>query len=375
MGAGRAIGVAVVMAAAVVPGPRASGATVWEPIARLSLEGGYDSNALYLGQGSDRTGRVSPELGVQLRNRRWELLTVYGADYLVYDRLAPGGIWNHRGRLELEAELSRRTTLEGDARGGYAYDPVGLALMGIFRTGKESAWTLSARGRGEHRVTERIDAAVTLREQVVRFQDGTGGAMHAPGAEVLWRTTRRLSLGGGYALGVFQGFERTGTDVAFSNGLRARLRYRVSRRLQVDAHAGPAIWNGTAQRFAFVPEAGAQAEWTSRWWDLRVGANHGLGLGSTARPGLVNSLEAAGVRRFGRRFDVRGDAGFWHSGEVPSGRNAVLGYALGGEAGTRFGGGLRLAVAATHYARLDADAANLSRTTVGLRVGWTWEAR
>jgi hypothetical protein len=374
MGAGRVVAIAALVAAAALPGPRASGATVWDPIARLSLEGGYDSNALYLGRGGDRIGRISPELGLELRDPRWSLMAIYGADYLVYDRLAPNGIWNHRGRIDLDAALSRRLTLAAEARGGYAYDPVGLALMGVFRTGKQSAWTLSGRGRVEYRAAARLDSALTLREQVVRFDDGTGGAMHAPGAELLWVADRRLSLGAAYALGLFQGFELTGTNLSVSNGVRARVRYRVSRQLLANAFAGPALWNGTGgQGFAAVPEVGGELQWATRWWDVRTSAQHALGLGSTARPALVDSVEAAGVRRFGRRFDVRGDAGMWRSGRVPSGRDAVLGYALGGEAGTTFGGGLRLALAATHWARLDDTAARLSRSTIAIRLSWTSE--
>ena len=68
-----------------------------EPIARLTLEGGYDSNALYVGQGGDRTGRISPEVGLRLRDHLFDLRTAYGGDYIVYERLAPDGIWNHRG--------------------------------------------------------------------------------------------------------------------------------------------------------------------------------------------------------------------------------------------------------------------------------------
>jgi hypothetical protein len=375
MGAGRVVAIAALLVAAALPGSRASGATVWDPIARLSLEGGYDSNALYLGHGGDRTARLSPELGIDVRDPRWTLEAVYGADYIVYDRLAPDGIWNHRGRVDLDAELTHRLTLGADARGGYAYDPVGLAQMGIFRAGEQSAWMLSGRGRIDYRAASRLDGALTIREQMVRFDDGTGGAMHAPAAEALWNLDRRLSVGAAFAIGFFQQFDATGTDLAISNGLRARARYRVSRQLLADAFAGPAVWKGPGQALATVPEAGAELQWATRWWDVRGSAQHALGLGSTARPALVDSLEFAGVRRFGRRYDLRGNAGMWRSGKVPTGADAVLGYALGGEAGTTFQSGIRLAVTATNWARLDVRAVQLRRTTVGLSMGWTWERR
>lgn len=373
MGVRRGMWITAVCAAIVGPGARAWAGTVSEPIARLTLEGAYDSNALHLGQGGDRTGRVSPELGVQLRNPRWEGSAVYGADYLVYERMASGGIWNHRGALDVEGALSRRLELDGTLRGGYAYDPVGLALMGIFRTGESQAWTVSALGRLEYRLSRRVDGALTLRERAVVFSDGTGGAMHAPGAEALYRLTRRLSVGGAYALGLFQGFEADGSEFAISNGALARLRYRVTRHVGFNAALGPVLWSGP-DGTAVVPEASAELQWAPRGVALRFAAAHGLGIGSTARPGLVDSLEVGAVRRLSRRFDVRGDGGLWRSGRAPSGADAVLGYAASGEAGMTFTRGMRLALAASHFARLGGGD-GVDRSTVALRLGWRLDGR
>ncbi|HET8733831.1 MAG TPA: hypothetical protein VFM45_08670, partial [Anaeromyxobacteraceae bacterium] len=137
MGARTGSGIAALWLAVLLPA-RAAAVTVTEPIARLSVEGGYDSNALFLGQGSDRTGRISPELGLRLHDHLWDLKAVYGGDYLVYQRLQPNGIWNHRGELRLDATPTQRTAVALQAKGGYALDPIGLAQMGIFRTGKTS---------------------------------------------------------------------------------------------------------------------------------------------------------------------------------------------------------------------------------------------
>ncbi|WP_242394589.1 hypothetical protein [Anaeromyxobacter oryzisoli] len=370
------IGIAAMASAAVLLGPaRAAASTEAEPIARLTLEGGYDSNALYDGRG-DRTGRISPELGLRLRAPLWELDGLYLGDFLLYDRLAPGGIWNHRGLVKLSATPSRRLVVALDARGGHAFDPVGLAQMGVFRAGEQSAWVLQARGRSDYRVTERVDAAVTVAERTVIFQDQNGGAMHAPGAELLYRLDRRLSLGGAYAFGVYQGFEPGADTLAFSHGLRARARYRLSRHLLADAFAGPAYWSGPDGR-ALVPEAGVELQLSNRQWDLRVGLQHGLGIGTTARPGLVDSIEVGFVRRLGttRTFDVRGDGGIWRSGEAPSGANATTGYAAAGELGWRVARPLRLALHVSHYDRLDVQTATLRRTTVGLRLGWSSDVR
>src|SRR5512146_2436359 len=160
MGARTGPGIAALVLAVLLPA-RAASLTVWEPIARISLEGGYDSNALFLGQGSDRTGRISPDLGLRLHDHLWDLKAVYGGDYLVYGRRQPDGIWNHRGALRLDATPTHRVAGSLLAKGGYAFDPIGLAQMGIFRTGKDSAWTLAGRGRVAWQVLRRMELAAT----------------------------------------------------------------------------------------------------------------------------------------------------------------------------------------------------------------------
>jgi hypothetical protein len=348
---------------------RAQGATVMEPVARLSLEGGYDSNVLYDGSGSDRTGRISPDVGLRLRNHRLDLKAVYGGDWITYQERQSGGTWNHRASLELEGQPTRRVSVLGRLRGGYAFDPVGLALLGVFRSGRDSAFTADGLFRAQWRATERVDVAGTLTERTVFFSDETGGAMHQPGVEALWRSDRRVDVGAGYRLGVFQGFEPEGQELAYAHALRAQGRWRASRRLQVDASAGPAVWLGDGDT-AVVPEATVHVVGSSRWWDARVGAYHALGLGNTARPGLVDGLEVAGIRRVGLRWVFRADAGLWRSGRAPSGGDAVTGYAVGGEAALLVGGGVRLGLGATHLARVDDPSAALRRTTLGLRLGW-----
>ena len=375
MGARTRIWCAGLWVALLFPGARAAAVTVVEPIARLSLEGGYDSNALYRGEGSDRTGRISPEVGLRFRDHLFDLRAAYGGDYIVYERLAPDGIWNHRGVLRLEATPTHRLQIDLTARGGYAFDPVGLAQMGIFRTGQDSAWTAAGRGRIAWQAAHRIELAATYADRTVVFSDRSGGAMHSPGGEALWLASERLAFGVAYAGGVFQEFRPgRGDTVAFAHGARGRARYRFTRQLEVDGYAGPAVWRGP-EGTAVVPEAGAELRLEGRWTALRVAASHGLGIGSTARPGLVDSAELGAVRRFGLRYDVRVDGGLWHSGLAPDGGLSTLGYAASGEAGMQVGGGVRLALALTHFARIDDPSAALRRTTVGIRLGWALPER
>jgi hypothetical protein len=233
-----------------------------------------------------------------------------------------------------------------------------------------------------------VDVAATLAERVVRFEDETGGAMHAATAEALWRTRRRLSVGGAYAVGAFQTFDPDGDGLAFSHGLRARARWQATRRFSVEASAGPALWIQTRRApdasgaadprdgdSAIVPEAAVQVLGSSRWWDLRASVAHGLGIGATARPGLVDSLEFGAERRFGRRWALHSAGGVWRSGAVPRGGDAVTGYALIGEGSMRVGDNLRLAMGATHFARLTDASPESRRTTMGIRVAWELPAR
>jgi hypothetical protein len=350
---------------------RSGAVTVVEPIARLSLEGGYDSNPLYNGQSADRVGRVSPELGFRLHDHLYLASLSWRGDWFQYERLAPGGTWNHRGDLKLDARLTRRLDLKAALRGAWAYDPIGLAQLGVFRTGRQSALVLNGTARSQYRLTERTEAAVTVTERTVRFEDRTGGAMHAPGVEALYRFTRRLSLGGAYGVGLFQGFDPTGNDLAWAHSIRARARWRATRRITLEGAAGPAMWLGTGSS-AVVPEAFLQMLIESRGMGVRVSASHGLGIGSTARPGLVDSVEFGAERHFGdhRRWVVRSEGGIWHSGLAPSGGDAVTGWAAGAEVGRLVGMNVRLSLAATHFARIDDPSAALRRTTLGLRLGW-----
>jgi hypothetical protein len=348
-----------------------------EPIARLSLEGGYDSNPLYDGGAGARSGRISPDVGLRLRSPLWDVRGTYGGELVYFDRDAAEGTWNHRAGFALAARPTRRTALSAGLQFSEAIDPAGLARVGVFRTGSLRAMVLTGRGRIDWRASRRIDGGLTLTEQTVRFEDGSGGAVHAPGAEALWRLGRRLRVGGAYGLGIFQSF-RTGTladDTALSHALRARLRWQATRHVSLSAYAGPALWRPGGADSAVVPEAFAEVLLATRGLDLRASLAHGLGIGASADPGLVDALEVGGERRFRRRWYVRGDGGLWRSGRAPTGADAVTGYAIGGEGGIRLENDVRLALTAARYGRVDSRAPEFDRTTMGLRVGWELPAR
>src|SRR5512133_2436481 len=108
MGVWRMVGAAAT-AAALLFATRASGGMVVEPIARLSLEGGYDSNPLYDGSASSRSARISPDLGLRLRAPLWDLRGTYGGELITIDSATTETMWNHRAALALDARPTRRT--------------------------------------------------------------------------------------------------------------------------------------------------------------------------------------------------------------------------------------------------------------------------
>jgi hypothetical protein len=360
--------------AALLRATTAAAGTAVEPIARLSLEEGYDSNALYDGNSADQVTRMSPDLGLRLRDHGFALAGTYGGEYLRYKRLAPGGVWNQRAALSLDTRLDRRTSVAGDVRASQTYDPAALAQAGVFRTGPQRALIAGGRARLEWRADRADTAALTYGGRTVIFQDHTGGAMHQPGVEALRRIDERLSLGAAYAFGAYQSFAPGADTHATSHAIRLRARWQAERHLSLDAWVGPARWipEGSA---AVVPEGFVMALYATRGLDLRVNLGHGLGLGATAQPGLVDAAEYGLERRWGRSWFARSDGGLWRSGEAPTMAGAATGYAVAAEVGRILAGGLRLSLRGAHYGRADAQVPMYERTTVGLRLAWELQAR
>jgi hypothetical protein len=358
---------AVLLAASASP---AAAETVTAPIARLFLEGGYDSNVMFAGRGGDTSTQISPELGLRARDHTWDFKGWYAAEFAHYQRFSPSGVWSQRVVATLESRLSPRTDLDGEVRAGYARDPLGLALLGIFRTAEGNVVMGDGAVRASWRATQRIDLAGSFHERLARFGDRSGGAVHSPEMHALWRFTPRFSAGAGYRLSAFQTFlAGGGQENALSQGVEGRLEYVQDRRNRFEATAGVALWTSPTTR-GIVPQLGATWLRADPLSDLRVQAWHGLALGVTAAPGLVDSVEFGGSKRFARAWRLEASGGLWRSGVAPTGAHAVLGYAAAGEGSYLFSNGVRAGLAVTRFARLDDPSPTLRRTTVGLRVGW-----
>ena len=378
MGAWRKkLGAAVVLAALLRATPAAAG-TVMEPIARLSLEGGWDSNALYDGRSADAIGAPRPEVGLRLRAPLWDLRTTYGGELVYFERLVAGGIWNHRAGAALDARPTRRTRLAGQLRLAQAYDPSGLAQAGVFRTGRVRALVVGGAraARLPGRPTRRHGGDDERAERPVRGRDrrrdarALGRGAPARGAPALPR--------GAYGFGVYQSFERAPRR---GRGLRTRTRCGLRARWRVDRHAhGGCVGRAGALAPRREPRDRRRRRTSrccSRPAASTCASKRGTGSGSARRlaRGSWTGRRSRVGRRWARRWFARGDGGLWRSGTVPSGRDAVTGYMVAGEAGAILGGNLRLSITGAHLGRIDLAAAEFRRTAVGLRLGWELPGR
>jgi hypothetical protein len=360
----------VACAAALLLSTRAVASVQVDPVARLALEGGYDSNVRYDGAGGDRMGRVSPDLGFVARDHTWKLGATYGADVMTYPTRAPGPALNQRGQLDTAWRIDERTRFDLKFGGTYAPDPSGLARLGIVgRTG--AALVLRGDARLAWRATERTTLAATFFERGARLSDTGGALVHAPGVEAAYQLDPRTQVGVAYRYDWFQSFA-TGVPSTSAQELKAIGRWRWTRRLSLEAEAGPAVWHGGSST-SVVPEAGARLYASGRGYDMRLEARHGLGLNALARASMTDSFEVGAAKRLGRSFRVRADGGLWRGGAFPGGENATLGYGLGGELAWLATRSVEVGIAASRFARLDEPSAATERNVIGLRVGWQLE--
>ncbi len=368
MGAWRRTWRAVAFVALVSAGARAAASVQTDPIARLSLEGGSDSNVLYNGAGGSNMGAVSPELGLRLRDHTWSAMLSGGTDILMYQQQTNSPVLNEHGVFSLRARPERRADVTLDLRAAYAPDPIGLARLGIF--GVTGAAFI---GNGKLRAAWRLDREWTVaglfRDDVVRFDDGTGSAAHVPGFEALRQVAPRVQVGGVYRADFFQGFG-PGAQWRYAQELSGSVRYQWTRHTSLRVDAGPALWLNTGDAAMILPQGAVELLTQGRRVDTRASLRHGVGLGYLATPGLYDSAEGAITLRSGRSLHFHVDGGLWRSGQIPWGANGVLGYGVEGEVGWHFSRGLVVALAASRFANLSGGSSQYDRNLVGLRIGW-----
>jgi hypothetical protein len=262
--------------------------------------------------------------------------------------------------------------VDADANLTYAFDPLGLARLGLFVQNHASALVTGGKAKAAYRLDHDWQLAGLVDERLVRYEGGSGAASHSPGLELTRRLGHRLDVGGLYKFDYFQGLG-AGAGDAHAHEAQLLVRYRLDRRLFLEAQAGAALWTGTDGSSALVPAAGIQLLSMWRGGGARLTARHGVGLGLTATPGLFDALEGGITTRVGRDFQLHADGGFWRSGAIPWGAGAVLGYGVQGSFDYRMTQELLVGIGASRFARLDVREPQFDRNIVGLHV--TWELR
>jgi hypothetical protein len=299
---------------------------------------------------------------------------VAGGDLLGYPARQAGAqgaqtVWNQRGTLVLHLRTSPRFKFDVEAAATYAYDPVGLARLGIF--GQASTTGLVAKGglRAAWRLDPDWTAAGTFAEYVVAFGDGTGAASHTPGLELTRHLGHRLEMGGIYRFDYFQSIT-PGTGDATAHELLWLMRDRWTRHLTFEAQAGAALWNPAAGSSQVIPQALAQLYGTNRSVEVRLTLKHGVGLGIFGTPGLFDAAEGAFTWKLTQKVQLHADGGLWRSGDIPWGANSATGYGVEGELAYFLSRSVKVALAGSRFARVDAGTSLYDRNIVGLRVGW-----
>jgi hypothetical protein len=365
-----------------IPAGMAGAAPRAEPVARLVLEGGHDSNVLYRGMGADTVGRISPELGLAMEDHLWGARAIYGGDWIHHRTMPVADTWNHRGELGLDAHPLRALRFTTDISGAYAVDPAGMARMGVFlpaRMDPAPALILRADARAGWRLGRAFELGLTQRERAVLLEPSEGamgGALHASGIEALWVRGPRDRAGLAYRLDAFQrgslsGLSRERSDVALAHELKGIWRREVERHIALELEAGPAFWDGWAgEALTAIPEAALRLLAESRRGALHLGARHGLSLGSLASPRVMDELELALLGRLGRSVTVRVQGAVYRSGAAPSNTGRTVGLLGEGEIRFRLGAGTHLGAFVSRFNRLDDPSPALARTVAGLRVGW-----
>ncbi|MCP3103373.1 hypothetical protein LZ198_31270 [Myxococcus sp. K15C18031901] len=322
--------------------PAASAATLWEPRLRVAAEERYDDD-LRLGTGDGQLmTKVSPRVGIRGQDERLTLDGAYAADMLM--RHGSGKLTlDHRGTIEGRYLLSRRLRVDSAVRLYRVSDPTSLPRDGLARSTSPTFFT-QARLGFTGRATERTDVRVGYTLEAVKILDAgqKAGYAHTPTLELMYRTTRRLTLGAEYR---YQGFLYDNT-LSQSHGVAATLRYRLTRPTTLIVRGGPVRYLAPdGQEGGWVPRVNVELARDGELFDLGIAVGHDL----VGASGFANALWAdyatvSLARRFNHEFSAFGAASFFRNGRAPSrdwttfGSTPLVsqGYAVGGGVEYRF---------------------------------------
>lgn len=231
-----------VWAAALLCAPAAFAGTVIEPELRLTAEERYDDDSLLrtensLNLGGELMTKVTPEVGVSLKNRTLDAKAWYAPDFQLR-HLSGTFRMDHRGGLMLDKRLSRRHGVFANLGIWRVADPTSLPRMGVGRTLAPVLYGTADVGL-RAQLAERWQSTFRYRFEGTRvFEQGwPSGQVHAPTAELWYQLTPRLTAGPEYR---FQYFIY-GPEHAVAHSPVMALRYRLSPVMSLAMRAGP-VW-------------------------------------------------------------------------------------------------------------------------------------
>jgi len=348
------LGVKRLLAACVVlTAPAALAGTVYTPSLTVTAEERYDTDLRLrvTGGGGQLMSKLTPRLGLELKDPTLTLGTWYAADALF--RHGSGSLSvDHRGGLDLKKRLSRNLTLDSAVRVFRTTDPTSLPRQGLGATFDPILYGRASVGVGG-RVSKRLNMRAAYGFEAARVYPADVGAgvgvglegrsargdfVHAPTLEAWYGLSRRLRLGAEYR---YQGFQlASGFDQAHTPS--AALRYHLTRWVTFTARGGPVFYRPKAGEGAgqgTIPRV--QLELTREVEHASFGlvVGHDLvGASGFDRTLWADYASAMFSRAFSDELSVFGAASFFRNGRAPneglfsfSARDGVSqGYAVGG---------------------------------------------
>lgn len=367
----------LLVACALLGAPVASAATVLDSSLRVTAEERYDDDLrLSAGGPGQFMTKLTPRLGLEVKNERFTTETFYAADLLA--RHGSGNVsLDHRLGLATQYLLSRRLKVELTGRFFRVTDPTSLPRDGLARS---TSPTIYGQGRlmVSGRLTERLDARASYGFEGAKvFEAGRlPGYVHTPSAELLYRGTRRLTLGLEYR---YQAFV-FGDATSDSHGAFGSLRYRLSRVTTLTVRGGPVFFQQPAAvgPSGVMPRVAVELAREGEYTDWAFVTGHDL----VGASGFTTALWAdyaslLGTRRFTQKLSVFGAASYFRNGQAPgqdffqaTAPQLSQGYAVGAGVEYRWDRSLSFVGALDRIAQVGAvgTGTDLTRNVAAVRV-------
>lgn len=338
------------LAVAAVAGtsPAALGATVVEPRLRLSFEERYDDDfrlnpvvapdapaggALGTTPTGQLMSKISPRLGLDVKDRALKLESFYAADLLM--RHGSGQVTlDHRAAFTLRKTLSRRLRVDASAGIFRVTDPRSLPRESVARTNQPVLY-----GTGKlsltQRMSRRVDVSAGYAFEGVRVLtlEGVPGFVHTPYLETWLRTAPRLWLGAEYRYQAFL----FGDKMDQAHGVFGALRYRLTRNTTATVRGGPVSYFGQDGTRGYLPRVKFELLHERATFDTGFAFGHDLvGASGFATTVWADYASLTFNKHFSQRLRMFGAASFFRNGKAPGedafrlnvGPNVSQGYAF-----------------------------------------------